>query len=93
MEIKFDTRFVYYLSILIVYFAVFSDQDVCKLNSDTGPCRALVMRWYYDYNEGVCRNFSYGGCDGNQNNFETQQACESTCSRDRKHLVQMYCIA
>uniref|UniRef100_K1PKN2 Papilin n=1 Tax=Magallana gigas TaxID=29159 RepID=K1PKN2_MAGGI len=73
------------------------DQDVCKLNSDTGPCRALVMRWYYDYNDGVCRNFSYGGCDGNQNNFETQQACESTCSRDHvcKPFItgQIQCLA
>lgn len=71
----------------IIDFAGFSDQDVCKLNSETGPCRALVYRWYYDYNEGVCKQFSYGGCDGNQNNFETQQACESSCSRDRKHLL------
>lgn len=73
------------------------DQDVCKLNSETGPCRALVYRWYYDYNEGVCKQFSYGGCDGNQNNFETQQACESSCSRDHvcKPFItgQIQCLA
>ncbi|CAC5396232.1 unnamed protein product [Mytilus coruscus] len=60
-----------------------STTDVCRLPSETGRCRASIPRWFYDYNNGQCRQFTYGGCEGNQNNFDTQQECESMCSRQR----------
>lgn len=63
-----------------------SDQDVCQLTSDSGPCKASIPRWFYDYNDGICKEFVYGGCEGNKNNYETREACESTCSRQRKIL-------
>jgi hypothetical protein len=28
---------------------------------------------------GECEAFSYGGCEGNANNFETKAACEQAC--------------
>ncbi|XP_052057673.1 papilin-like isoform X2 [Mytilus californianus] len=60
-----------------------STTDVCRLPSETGRCRASIPRWFYDSNNGQCRQFTYGGCEGNQNNFDTQQECESMCSRQR----------
>ncbi|XP_062596568.1 papilin-like [Saccostrea cucullata] len=73
------------------------DQDVCRMTSDSGPCRSSIPRWFYDYNLGICKEFIYGGCNGNQNNFETQQECESSCSR--QHVCkpfetgQIQCLA
>mgnify|MGYP000668138665 CR=1 FL=1 len=34
-----------------------------------------------DFNEktGRCETFSYGGCQGNDNNFKTKSACEQAC--------------
>ncbi|XP_026147391.1 kunitz-type protease inhibitor 1b [Carassius auratus] len=45
-----------------------------------GPCRASFPRWYYDPLNEKCHRFTYGGCDGNKNNFETSDNCMSNCS-------------
>lgn len=51
----------------------------CLLPSETGPCRALVPRYYYNSRDGVCDVFGYGGCQGNQNNFHSADECENKC--------------
>uniref|UniRef100_H3DAM0 Amyloid-beta A4 protein n=1 Tax=Tetraodon nigroviridis TaxID=99883 RepID=H3DAM0_TETNG len=55
-------------------------RDVCWANAETGPCRALLPRWYFDREEGRCAQFIYGGCGGNRNNFESEEYCLSVCS-------------
>eukprot|EP00064_Thunnus_orientalis_P009820 superscaffoldBa00001271_g9846 len=54
--------------------------EVCWANAETGPCRALLPRWYFDRQEGRCAQFIYGGCGGNRNNFESEEYCLSVCS-------------
>ncbi|XP_030370309.1 kunitz/BPTI-like toxin [Scaptodrosophila lebanonensis] len=39
-----------------------------------------VTRWYYD--KGVCRKFTYKGCNGNRNRFCTQDSCKTRCGAD-----------
>ncbi|XP_034031082.1 amyloid beta (A4) precursor protein a isoform X2 [Thalassophryne amazonica] len=55
-------------------------RDVCWANAETGPCRAMLPRWYFDREEGRCGQFIYGGCGGNRNNFESEEYCLSVCS-------------
>uniref|UniRef100_A0A673CFL1 Amyloid-beta A4 protein n=1 Tax=Sphaeramia orbicularis TaxID=375764 RepID=A0A673CFL1_9TELE len=43
-------------------------RDVCWANAETGPCRAMLPRWYFDRQE------------GNRNNFESEEYCVSVCS-------------
>lgn len=74
-------RYYLFKRALFLLFA----EDVCKLNYAVGPCRSAMRRWYYDFNEGTCKTFLYGGCLGNKNNYETQQECESVCTRERKY--------
>lgn len=45
----------------------------------TGPCRASFTRYYYDPLDGQCYPFTYGGCHGSGNNFDTQVSCQETC--------------
>jgi len=40
---------------------------------------AYFQRYYYDQSDDACKEFVYGGCRGNGNNFESQQACERAC--------------
>lgn len=54
-------------------------QEHCLLQSETGSCRAIQPKYFYDSQTGVCEVFGYGGCGGNQNNFQTIEECENRC--------------
>jgi hypothetical protein len=54
--------------------------DVCQKPADSGPCEAAISRWYFNAQAGLCQEFTYGGCDGNENNFETLEACHAACA-------------
>ena len=41
--------------------------SVCEQPLDGGPCQGEFPRWFYDDQTGECKNFTYGGCQGNQN--------------------------
>jgi hypothetical protein len=59
-----------------------ADRPVCELPRDPGPCEAVIARWWFDADAGKCREFAYGGCGGNANNFGTVAACQTTCGVD-----------
>ncbi|XP_073683065.1 kunitz-type protease inhibitor 1a isoform X1 [Garra rufa] len=46
----------------------------------TGNCRASFTNWYYNPYEQRCNRFNYGGCDGNENRFETEEKCMLSCT-------------
>ncbi|CAI5451580.1 unnamed protein product [Caenorhabditis angaria] len=46
---------------------------------ETGAAAPAAVRWYYDKSEMQCKQFTYNGRKGNQNNFLTQADCEATC--------------
>lgn len=52
---------------------------MCNLPVDPGVCRGSFAKYYYDYVSRVCREFLYGGCEGNANRFSTMAECESIC--------------
>jgi hypothetical protein len=60
---------------------------LCSLEADPGPCRAAMQRWAFDATTGLCMPFVYGGCDGNENNFQTIESCYATCKADTPSLA------
>ncbi|XP_012866267.1 PREDICTED: eppin-like [Dipodomys ordii] len=58
-------------------------QDVCQLPKDSGPCMALFHRWWYSNENNTCYSFIYGGCQGNNNNFQTKNICQNACQKKR----------
>ena len=50
----------------------------CYLEPDPGDCMAAIKRFYFDQNEGKCKSFTWGGCDGVVP-FETLAECKSAC--------------
>ncbi|KAG1650386.1 Papilin [Nymphon striatum] len=54
-------------------------QKKCFQAKEVGSCVEYQERYYYDDNEKRCRRFIYGGCDGNENNFQTRESCEASC--------------
>ncbi|XP_029954560.1 WAP, Kazal, immunoglobulin, Kunitz and NTR domain-containing protein 2-like [Salarias fasciatus] len=57
----------------------------CGLPSLQGPCKAYEPRWAYSGALRQCQSFVYGGCEGNDNNFESKEACEETCPYPKNH--------
>ncbi|XP_045384487.1 eppin-like isoform X1 [Lemur catta] len=58
-------------------------QDICTMPKETGPCMAFFRRWWYDKENNTCSIFIYGGCQGNNNNFQTKAICLNTCQKKR----------
>uniref|UniRef100_A0A7N6A0S3 Amyloid beta (A4) precursor-like protein 2 n=1 Tax=Anabas testudineus TaxID=64144 RepID=A0A7N6A0S3_ANATE len=52
---------------------------VCTLEAETGPCRASMSRWHFDMSQRKCVHFTYGGCAGNRNNFDSEEYCMAVC--------------
>jgi hypothetical protein len=38
-----------------------------------------LAKWYFDTETGNCKEFFFGGCDANSNNFETEIECNRKC--------------
>lgn len=58
-----------------------NNEDVCSQPQKVGRCRAAILRYYYDSESKECKSFYYGGCDANENNFETPEICEARCKK------------
>ncbi|XP_008696455.1 kunitz-type protease inhibitor 3 [Ursus maritimus] len=52
---------------------------MCQLHPVKGPCRGLFYRYFYNSTSSECEHFTYGGCQGNANNFETTEICLRIC--------------
>ncbi|NWH17749.1 SPIT2 inhibitor, partial [Grus americana] len=53
--------------------------ESCTVPRVTGPCRASFLRWYYNPANRTCRQFIYGGCRGNKNNYQNEEECLNRC--------------
>ncbi|XP_053482716.1 amyloid beta (A4) precursor protein b isoform X1 [Ictalurus furcatus] len=53
---------------------------VCWAPARKGPCDAKLPRWYFVAETGRCAPFTFGGCGGNRNNFESEEYCMAVCS-------------
>ncbi|CAO2577777.1 BPTI/Kunitz domain-containing protein (Fragment) [Lemmus lemmus] len=38
---------------------------------------AYFPRWFYNKENSTCQLFIYGGCQGNNNNFQSQSLCQN----------------
>jgi hypothetical protein len=55
------------------------NDDTCTLPSVEGPCMQLETKWFLNPETGECETFTYGGCGGNSNKFDTKEDCEARC--------------
>lgn len=55
------------------------ENGTCNQTPDPGTCFAAFTRWYYDAQEQNCKQFTWGGCGGNDNNFDSFDECMDAC--------------
>uniref|UniRef100_A0A8C4WZA3 Tissue factor pathway inhibitor 2 n=1 Tax=Eptatretus burgeri TaxID=7764 RepID=A0A8C4WZA3_EPTBU len=55
-------------------------RKICTMDLDSGPCRALIPRYFYNRHLQRCSEFDYGGCMGNKNNFASLTGCKAVCA-------------
>lgn len=53
--------------------------NICVQPVDPGPCIANESRWAFNQKAGRCKRFVYGGCFGNENNFDSKRKCNQRC--------------
>lgn len=53
--------------------------DKCEKPQDAGGCRGNFTRWSYDKASMTCKEFTWGGCQGNENNFLSEKECDLRC--------------
>ncbi|GFW45563.1 putative serine proteinase inhibitor [Trichonephila clavipes] len=51
----------------------------CAQDKKVGPCKAAFPRYFYNKHTHECEEFIYGGCLGNDNNFNSREDCEAVC--------------
>ena len=59
-----------------------SNLPVCKLEPDSGPCEAAIIKYYYDSNEDKCKEFIYGGCQGTVPFDRLEECVECECKNN-----------
>ncbi|XP_075722820.1 papilin isoform X3 [Rhipicephalus microplus] len=63
----------------------------CYVAPDQGPCRGSILRYYFDNDTQTCQRFTYGGCEGNANNYETAEQCKASCKPETEYEAK--CLA
>ncbi len=51
----------------------------CGQPLNDGICKMSISSWYFDTKSGECQFFLFGGCGGNDNRFDTYEACSWKC--------------
>ncbi|XP_048244920.1 uncharacterized protein LOC124117390 isoform X3 [Haliotis rufescens] len=65
--------------------------NVCHEPKEPGPCKAMMPRYFFNRTSEQCQRFTYGGCQGNNNNFNSLEECCSQCGTNRSRCKPGEC--
>ncbi|CAK5065084.1 unnamed protein product [Meloidogyne enterolobii] len=61
--------------------AFLKTKEMCNLRPDVGKCEGHFDSFYYELATGQCERFTYSGCGGNANRFNSLDECQAVCLR------------
>ncbi|UYV63958.1 hypothetical protein LAZ67_2006137 [Cordylochernes scorpioides] len=62
-----------------------SRPNECYLSYDLGACFLYQTKYYFDNEAKTCKKFTYTGCGGNDNRFNTWEECMGRCNGEYFH--------
>ncbi|XP_056151884.1 kunitz-type protease inhibitor 1a isoform X2 [Lampris incognitus] len=65
---------------ILLHIPVDEQKVRCTEPPYTGHCRDSITKWYYNPIQQRCFRFNYGGCQGNENRFDSMDSCRKTCT-------------
>ncbi|XP_030020394.2 trypsin inhibitor [Manduca sexta] len=67
--------------LLFLCFITFSmsEDPRCSQPIASGVCFGNIEKFGYDIDEHKCVQFVYGGCFGNDNQFDSLEECQAVC--------------
>lgn len=57
------------------------ERSICSLPRAAGSCSSWISRYHFDVITSKCKQFWYGSCHGNNNNFLTLAECQRACEQ------------
>uniref|UniRef100_A0A0K8RA04 Putative salivary kunitz domain protein n=1 Tax=Ixodes ricinus TaxID=34613 RepID=A0A0K8RA04_IXORI len=79
MQFIFVVNFVILACSMVDAKTTKETEYICALYPDDGPCRARVPQFYFNMTTKTCKEFIYGGCEGNANVFRDEDECLKKC--------------
>lgn len=62
----------------------------CCLPQDSGLCLGYFPRFFFNATSEQCEEFIYGGCSGNENNFEKEEDCKASCKPGKENKALLF---
>lgn len=64
--------------------------EKCTDPKEVGKCGEKLARWAFSDNK--CTPFYYTGCEGNSNNYRTEQECQTSCPEEKGVVIVCLCV-
>lgn len=78
--------------VILIFYSSPVVSDSCGLKPERGPCTNYSVLYFYNSTAKRCQRFWYGGCDGNDNRFNTEDECKDKCSGSRTENTGKYML-
>lgn len=78
--------------VILIFYSSPVVSDSCGLKPERGPCTNYSVLYFYNSTAKQCQRFWYGGCDGNDNRFNTEDECKEKCSGSRTENTGKYML-
>lgn len=64
--------------------------EKCTEPKEVGKCGEKLARWAFGDNK--CTPFYYTGCEGNSNNYRTEDECQTSCPAEKGVVNVCVCV-